>query len=405
MGDDVKIKFGGDFTEVPKGADSAMKLAGTAISDSYKKYIDSVKSSIGNMLSVSNIVDKLYTGLRDGLTYFREIDQLSRQLGVSRVDMQKLGKVGVEVGVSMETMAKSLQFANKTIGAATLSAGSQRDTLRALGFTEEEVTQGKVKAVDVMMKLAEQYDKNIDRNIIAKHTVDMFGRAGGELTKVLSEGTTALRERIDAMRVYSDEEVKAAARLDRTIERLEKRAKAVGRTLAATLGRGVDVNTVDNIISAAQKKFGIEEQWFGDTIPEQIAKKPGSLKGMAEMIMKQGAREGYDKADLAELIGDMAEMGGYGSETADLLSSLAGVIRNVATQEDVAKKKKQDEEPGVYAPLVASSLQALGGGDINSVLSGLGSNEVADNTRRTADGVQKLVEKNVDPTPVNDVAK
>jgi hypothetical protein len=372
MADDVKVKFGGDFSGIAGGAASAGKIAGTAISASFKAYTESLTSGLANMFSVTNIMGKMFAGVKDALKYFREIDELSRQLNVSRVDLQKFGKIGAEVGISMETMGRSIQFANKTIGAATIAAGSQRETLKALGFTEEEITSGKVKALDVMMKLSAEYDNHIDKNVIAKHTVDMFGRSGGELTKILSEGTSALKERIATMKVYSEEEVKSAARLDRSIERLERQAKAGMKSLGLGISEPLDKVSIDRLFAAAQKSQGIEENWFGDTIHEQIAKKPGSLKAMAEEMIKEGAKKNFDKNEIANLLIDDALNALYGPETTDLASMLSGVIRNMTAQEGKKKPAAPDAESALGpAALAVSSLQAIGGGDIGSIMSGL----------------------------------
>ena len=393
MADDVKVKFGGDFSGIADGAAAAGKIAGTAISASFKAYTASLTSSIANMFSVTNIMGKVFDGVKDALKYFREIDELSRQLGVSRVDLQKFGKIGQEVGITMETMGRSIQFANKTIGAATISAGAQRDTLKALGFTEEQITNGQVKATDVMMKLAGEYDKHIDRNVIAKHTVDMFGRSGGELTKVLSEGTKALQERIDTMRVYSEEEVKSAARLDRSIERLERQAKAGMKSLGLSVSEPLDKGNIDRLFAAAQKSQGIEENWFGDTIHEQIAKKPGSLKAMAEEMIKEGAKKDFDKNEIANLL---INIPGYKSEKADLASMLSGVIRNMAAQEEKKKSAAPDAaNPQLgAAALATSSLQAIGGGDLGAIMSGFH----VDVQQEQLD-VQKQIATNTTPAP------
>ena len=396
MADDVKVKFGGDFSGIADGAAEAGKIAGTAISASFKAYTASLTSSIANMFSVTNIMGKMFDGVKDALKYFREIDELSRQLGVSRVDLQKFGKIGQEVGITMETMGRSIQFANKTIGAATISAGAQRDTLKALGFTEEQITNGQVKATDVMMKLAGEYDKHIDRNVIAKHTVDMFGRSGGELTRILSEGTSALKERIATMKVYSEEEVKSAARLDRSIERLERQAKAGMKSLGLSVSEPLDKVKIDRLFAAAQKSQGIEENWFGDTIHEQIAKKPGSLKAMAEEMVKEGAKKDFDKNEIANLLTDEALNAGYGSETSDLASMLSGVIRNMAAQEEKNKPAAPDAaNPQLgAAALATSSLQAIGGGDLGAIMSGFH----VDVQQEQLD-VQKQIATNTTPAP------
>jgi hypothetical protein len=400
MADDVKVKFGGDFTGIGEGAAAAGKIAGTALSASFKSYAEDIKKSIANMFSVSNIMGKVFDGIKDSLKYFREIDELSRQLGVSREDLQKLGKIGAEVGISMDTMGRSIQFANKTIGAATISAGAQRETLKSLGFTEEEITAGRVKATDVMLKLAGEYDKHIDRNIIAKHTVDMFGRSGGELTKVLSEGTAALKERIETMKVYTDEEVRAAAAADRAVDASERAAKAGLK--AITIGAGKVFS--DLIFGRAfnkqvEKEFAGKVGFWGEVdnpSPEDVAKNQGSVERIAKAVAQSGKRLGLTSEDAARELYRRVENGvGLSEDQLDLMSKVAATLQNMGAKEE--KKGPQvpigvDEREALA--LSTSSLQAIGGGDIGSIMSGFH----VDIQQEQLD-VQKEIAANTAPAP------
>lgn len=411
MADDVKVKFGGDFTDVPKGADSAGKIAGTAIAASFKEYASSVKASIANMFSVSNIIETSIGKIRDSLKYFREIDELSRQLGVSRTDLQKFAKVGAEAGISMETMGRSMQFANKTIGAATLKAGEQRETLKSLGFTEQQIADGKVKSIDVMMKLAEQYDKHINSNVIAKQTVDMFGRSGGELTKILREGTFALKERIDMMKVYSDQEVRAAAAADKAIERGERAMKGLAKASAVGVGKMYTAFSVDqNIRDAVVKEFS--EKNVNDVnapTPEEVVANPGAVDRLAKAMALAGRRSGLTTGDIAEELNRQVGKDIYGDNLGGLISRVAGTL----LQMDASEQKKQEKPAELFdkgsIALATSSLQAIGGGDINSIFSGISIQEAQLNAQQQTATNTGIIASQITPgvktTPPANVAK
>ena len=387
MADDVKVKFGGDFSGIADGAAAAGKIAGTAISASFKAYTASLTSSIANMFSVTNIMGKLFESVKNGLTYFREIDELSRQLNVSREDLQKFGKLGKEVGISMETMGRSIQFANKTIGAAMIANGSQRQTLQALGYTEEQITSGKVKSLDVMMKLAGEYDKQIDRNVIAKHTTDMFGRSGAELNKILSDGTKLLKERIDAMHVYSDAEVKAAANADRAAEAAAKLVADTGRGLA--VGAGESITRV--MVSDALRKTGILSQ-------EQRAENPGSFELQVNRFKEElnafGGKVKVTPEAAANELTRRVESGFILNEkTLDYISALAAALRAGLEKPKASEENAANPQLGAAA-LATSSLQAIGGGDLGAIMSGFH----VDVQQEQLD-VQKQIATNTTPAP------
>ena len=396
MADDVKVKFGGDFSGISDGAASAGKIAGTALSASFKSYGDSIKASLANAFSVTNLMGKFFEGIKHSFEYFREIDELSRQLNVSREDLQRFGKLGKEVGISMETMGRSIQFANKTIGAATISAGAQRDTLKALGYTEAEVTSGKVKALDVMMKLAGEYDKNINSNIIAKHTTDMFGRSGGELNKILREGTEALKDRIDTMQVYSETEVRAAAAADRMYDKGVRAIQAPIKGAIAGWGQIFTETTAHSALETAQKKeFGTN--WIGDAKnpnPEDI--KPEQVDRIAKAMRKSALKSGLDPEDYYETLLQLskdADMGGH-----DIAMKVYARMNEI----DAKKKEKKDLPEfgsGASAVLASSTLQQIGGGDIASIFSGTYQEDMLDATKKTADSVTQLKDAVTAPGP------
>ena len=80
---------------------------------------------------------------------------------------------------------------------------------------------------------------------------------------------------------------------------------------------------------------------------------------------------------------------------------LSSYAELAATQEDNLKKQQLGKSRFVSEAtpvLAASSLQTIGGGDISSVVSGLYSSGIEDNTRRTADATEKIANKGDQPT-------
>jgi hypothetical protein len=163
------------------------------------------------------------------------------------------------------------------------------------------------------------------------------------------------------------------------------------------------VNDVDEMLIKAKEEQGIEENiLWGDTIPEQIAKKPGSLKAMAESIAKAGKKQGFDTSDVAETLAGMSESSIFSEESRDLAASLVGVLRNMAANEE---KKLPATPAGVdekeAMTLATSSLQAIGGGDIGSIMSGFHvdiqqeqldvQREIAANTAPSPNGAGKTI--------------
>jgi hypothetical protein len=83
-----------------------------------------------------------------------------------------------------------------------------------------------------------------------------------------------------------------------------------------------------------------------------------------------------------------------------LSGRIASYAQLAAVEEENLKKKQLGESRFLSSAtpvLAASSLQQIGGGDVSSVMSGLYSSGIEDNTRRTAEATEKLANKDAGP--------
>ena len=96
MADEVKVKFGGDFTDVPKGADAAAKQAGTAIANSFSDAAGKASKMFLGAFAVSSIVSSIYSGMREAGQYFIELqntmkkDRKSTRLNSSHIPLSRM---------------------------------------------------------------------------------------------------------------------------------------------------------------------------------------------------------------------------------------------------------------------------------------------------------------------------
>jgi len=408
MADDVKVKFSGDFSDVPKGAEAAANAAGTAMRGYFGTYTKGLKDKMASAFSAESLVGGFLDRVNAQLEKFKEIDTLSRKLGVSREELQKFGKIGKEFNLDMETMGRSIQFANKTLGAAAMGNKEAEKKLQELGFTQKEVTSGHIKATDVLYRLADAYEQNkkargseAANNILAKQTTDLFGRAGSELITILKDGNEELKKRINLLEVYSDAEVKAGAAAARAKERAEARFNktVVGRFIAGSTRMINDEDLFGNVM------FGSGEEGFmGEALKKSGFKSKSDVKTLedskklAENLAKVAASEGYTPAELeSAFFSHLQNKLFIGDKNREVMENMQMFFNNMAHQADVNEAKANKAEapatPKEISALAASSLQQIGGGDITSVMSGLANGEVASNIARTADATERMANK------------
>jgi hypothetical protein len=405
MADDVKVKFGGDFSDLSKGASDAATKAGTAMQGWVSDFAKSLKSSLASAFSLQNIVGTLYAKGMETITKQQELDVLSKSLGISSTELQQFAEMGKLAGLSQDQMGKAVQNANRLIAQAAVGNKGSQEALRQMGFTQKEVASGQIKALDIVYKLGEGFKKNGNEVLAAAKATAAFGEAGNNMIDILRQGNDAIRERIKLMQIYSEEEVRRGRRTKDAYDRGKAIVdKAIGGATTELIGSSIEASTMADIYNQALKNFGLDKggKNYG---------KPMGYKEMTDLVQEMtrlGASQGISAQTIADFYKEQATgkgnkgmdsfvLGEYGREFFMRLSSYA---EYAATQEENLKKKQLGESRFLSSAtpvLAASSLQQIGGGDVSSVMSGLYSSGIEDNTRRTAEATEKLANKDAGP--------
>lgn len=400
MSDDVKVKFGGDFSDIDKDAQSASKRIGTALGAWVNEYTGELKHKLKDAFSLGNIIEKYGEGVMEYFKKFENLANMSKKLGVSITELQQFGRLGEETGVDMETMGQSIAFANRQLGGMKDNE-KIRKLMLDLGFSTKEVTSANIKSLDVLYKLADAYEKTkeksgeiIANNELAKNSSDLFGRSAYNLNGIIKEGTTALKERIEAMKIFSETEVKMAASTSKMIKKGKEFAEE--HTVGSTAG-------LLGFLVYKTKLFGAGSGGlFGESMEEEKTNKEGILaddkkmKAVAKRFYKKGKKEGLEGENLAEMLEFKIWQPGSTESYREMMRRIQNEMYSLAREERIAKKKNGEEIPiGQTSVMAASSLQQIGGGDVSSVM---GVYSVADNIRRTADATEKMAEQDQSPT-------
>ena len=400
MADDVKVKFGGDFTDVPKGAETAVQSAGTIMGKWFGDYAKGLKDKLASAFSLDAIVSRFAEGFSASLEKFKEIDTIAKKLNVTRVELQQFAKLGKEFNMDMETMGRSIAFANKTLGAAAEGNKQAQNKLMQMGFTQKEVTSGNLKATEVLYKLAEAYEKNKKiygeakaSNLLAIDTTNTFGRAGADLVTILKLGNEAMKERIKLMNIYSEAQVRGGARLARQKEKAEAGVQKVYGDIMGFFGSNLEEVELGKIVSSAKVKSGFEFNLENTTKSGQeklIKEQPELIKSIAKNMTEEATKKGINTKDLVDMLKESKF-----DTNRPLYDALAKQIES-----NIKPPTGETEIKTGTKALVASSLQEIGGGDIGSVMSGLGPNAIAENTLRTAVATEQIAgQQHAQPPP------
>ncbi len=395
MADDVKVKFGGDFTNLSKGASDAATKAGTAMQGWVSDFAKSLKSSIAQAFSLQNITSTLYSKGREQLREMAELDVLSKSLGISSTDLQQFAEMGKLAGLSQDQMGKAVQNANRLIAQAQVGNKGSQEALKQMGFTQKEVTSGQIKALDIVYKLGDAFKKNGNETVAAAKATAAFGEAGSSMVSILRQGNEAIRERIRLMQIYSEESVRRGRRANDLIERGEKifYRETVGASFK-TIGDVAQNEQMRDIAIKAGEEVGLKGRSPSTLNSEEF-------KRFSDAILKNAAAQGITAQDVADYYKNRS-LTGVGEANRMTSGRIASFASLAALEEENLKKKQLGESrylSGATPVLAASSLQQIGGGDVSSVTTGLLGNSIEDNTRRTADATEKIANRDALSTP------
>ena len=432
MSDDVKVKFGADFTDVQKGATEAASKAGTAMKGWASDFTKTIGASFAGMFAADAVfgaIKDFAHGVREQLTYFRELQHVIEKTNVDAQEFQQLASYAKENGIAMESLGKGLSFANVYMGKLKDGSKAAKDELLALQFSQEEIDSGRLNSIDILKRLADAYQIEGQRAQVAEHMKKIFGKGGLELLPMLEHGSAGITEAMGGASTFSSFEIRAAANLDKVFRRMEKKKTDLQRKVAIFASVSKFEDTANWAALSATERVREGQNYFGYS--HLSAPSQTSEELQAYLSTKEGAKDyarklkqEYKKAGLDEDVALIFAQKQYDESLKEIedsrksgltvspeseagLERLKGIIDALSGPEKGPGIKigAAAEESGYgFAAMAASSLQQIGGGDIASVLAGTSPmDEVAENTRQMTIYL-KTISETTPPSEVDETA-
>ena len=388
MADDVKVKFGGDFTDVHKGASEAVNKAGSSMTSWFNDFSKSTEASILSSLSLQSIFGKAADGLGAVLKTAKELDNAFQRFGTGgrAREFQILARYGDEVGVSMEAVGRTMNYFTKVQDAAKNGNEAHIASLKSLGYTDEQIKKGNISAIEVLGKLADGYDDTGKAALVGQMAVQLFGMQGEQLSGIYKNGKIALDAFSASATTVSEEANRRLAGTQRNIDRLKRGVDGVWMGIGGFLG-GASQNLeiggkMSSNVEQAKDLSGTPATRARNLANLAISDFKGSPEGMGEAIKwlrKYASDPLINSADSKMAI--------------DAADAMAGKLKS---QEEVAagEAKKRTGPPLLenVRVMATSSLQSIGGGDIGSIMSGTYQTTMLDAAQQTADNTGKLLD-------------
>jgi len=375
---DVKVKFGGDFSGLSKGASAAAEQAGMAMANSFGDAANKATKMFLGAFAVTTIVSNIYSGIREAGQYFMDLQNTMKKTGASSSDLQTLGKAGKESGVGIEQIGMALVKTNKFLNEASQGSAANLNILRALGLATDENSAKQVKAIDVVYSLSDAIKKSGDATQYTETIMKIFGKSGADLIPVLQMGSEHMKELAENAKIFTDEEIRAGVAAEKAARAAGRAWDELMRELAAGLGEFAIKEEFSNALDKSLEKQGLERYGLEGITTEQ-------QQQLTNEFLRTGKKMGMKNDEILDYANKMFAEGG--SYYAALTSPVSGVMGPQAAEKiyndivnEIAERNENatDEVSANFADtleknnskapqVIASSLQAIGGGDIGSV--------------------------------------
>jgi|GEM_PF-3354205 len=212
---DLSVTIGLDQTELEKGLADAGKTVGKMggkggkPENPFQGAADTLSSpaAIGGLLggpvgmligqfveAFSGAINKVIDYVKELVAYATKLRNLSIATGVSTSQLQKLEGVAQASGVSLETLAHSMNEFNKRMGEAQRKGGEILPILAKLGIGLEDVRNGSFDSVTGMKALAAAYEAGTDEMTLAYYGNKMYGSSFEQLLPIIKRGSAAIDE-------------------------------------------------------------------------------------------------------------------------------------------------------------------------------------------------------------------
>lgn len=158
-------------------------------------------------------IDKVIDYVKELIDYATKLRNLSIATGVSVSELQRLEAVATASGVSVETLAHSMNEFNKRMGEAQRKGGEVLPILAKLGIGLEDVRNGSFDNVAAMKALAAAHDAGTDAATLAYYGSKLFGSSFEQLLPIIKRGSAAIDEYNQRHLYNTQEQISTLGRL------------------------------------------------------------------------------------------------------------------------------------------------------------------------------------------------
>jgi hypothetical protein len=346
------------------------------------------------MLSGINLLQQVINigvrGTKEGIEYAQKIQAAARITDLSVEQVQKYGYAAKMSGVEFDTFVSAIANGNKAMGKMALEGGNGIVAMRRLGISIEGVRDHSISSLDVILKMADAYQKHAETADMARLGNELYGDSFKQMIPMLRQGRAEIEKianNAPVLKTTTVSGVSAAGRM----------ATNTGKTFWSNFVESVvgfgknDIASIQDMANPHGGHSGLTAKQRADAL---LGKKDESISRFLLNAIggfKSTKLEAYGTRGVGETTSDVISKYEqvYGKDKEKMGEKPRAVYEELLKVREEELKNKPNLQSGIFQ--AASTMQQVGGGDVLSAISRVDfAQQTSDNTRRTAEAVERL---------------
>jgi hypothetical protein len=207
-----------------------------------------IRSDIQGMFVGTVVATGIISGLHSIVEEAHEIHGQAEKFRIDAQNLQVIGSAAKEIGIPLETVARAMNLLELNAYKATQGTNAQSEALEILGIDANNFFS--LRADEKVLALSAAYVSAADKGAAYANIAELIGKRNTEMIRLIQQGPDAIKEQAEVMGKYSNEQIEAIEKANKTWEILFQRLKVGGAGIILPF-----VETL-NSLTAAVKNFG-----------------------------------------------------------------------------------------------------------------------------------------------------
>lgn len=165
-----------------------------------KNAIGELSDRMAKMFTATALLDRGIGMAQQAISYFfttlkntADLKDLATAAGLTTDEYQRLAMAAEQAGLDQQGMMKGLKVMKEFLRDARVEGSKQAEVLKALGFSQEQISSGSIDAMDAMDRLSGAVEAAVTPQDKYNVAASVFGAKAQELIPLLDGLRTALR--------------------------------------------------------------------------------------------------------------------------------------------------------------------------------------------------------------------